>query len=765
MEKITVALIGNPNCGKTTLINALTGSQLRVGNWPGVTVERKSGFFNDGHYQVEVIDLPGTYSLTSASSKSAMDEAIATRFISEDKVDIYINVIEATNLERNLFLTSQLLDTQLPMIIAVTMMDELTQTRQQLDVEKLNQLLNVPVIPVTAIKKQGIQQLKKAIVEYSQAKKSNHHQIAYSPPIENAIQALIPQLNNSFKNYNGNHRIWALRLLEDDQFAKNIISEDLKLALHQQQANIAACEDDADILIADARYEFSHQIANSVLNKEQSKNTNFTTRLDHFVLNRFLGIPLFFAMMYCMFLFAINIGGAFQDFFDISTDTIFVQGFAHLLQSISTPSWLIAILASGAGKGINTTVTFIPVIGGMFLFLSFLESSGYMARAAFVMDRFMRALGLPGKSFVPLIVGFGCNVPAIMAARTLDSKRDRILTIMMSPFMSCGARLAIFAVFTAAFFPRGGQNIVFLLYLIGILMAIFTGLLLRKTVLQGEPAPFILELPPYRLPTVRAVLRQTWARLKRFLIKAGKLIIPICILIGALNSLSVSGHLITGDANQDSLLSALGRFLTPLFHPMGIQDNNWPATVGLITGTLAKEVVIATLNTLYMQVGHLGLASQTHFQFWENLRAALVSIPTNLAQIPHALGNPILAAAPDHSVNPGVYGIMYQRFGGQVGAFAYLLFVLLYIPCISTTAVMARELNKSWTVFSTLWALGLAYGTAVVFYQACTFSHHPFYSFSWLIGIFCGFTVIIFMMRYLAHQKTSLEFNSLMAKG
>ncbi len=376
-----------------------------------------------------------------------------------------------------------------------------------------------------------------------------------------------------------------------------------------------------------------------------------------------------------------------------------------------------------------------------------------MARAAFVMDRFMRAMGLPGKSFVPMIIGFGCNVPAIMATRTLDNRRDRVLTTMMSPFMSCSARLAIFAVFAAAFFPVGGQNVVFALYIIGILTAVLTGLILRKTLLHGEPTPFIMELPPYHLPTSRALLMQTWSRLNRFLIRAGRLIVPICILIGALNALTISGTLTSGDASQHSLLSMLGRFITPLFAPMGLHNDNWPATVGLITGTLAKEVVIATLNTLYMQVGHLAHTGTSDFNFWGGLSNALMSIPHNLMALPSALGNPILASAPDHSVNPGVYGIMYQRFNGQVGAFAYLLFVLLYVPCISTTAVMLRELNRRWTLFSVVWSFGLAYGIAVLFYQIATFHHHPQSSLLWVIGIISVFILTVSAMRFYARGK------------
>lgn len=386
-------------------------------------------------------------------------------------------------------------------------------------------------------------------------------------------------------------------------------TESLLIKLQETEQNL-------DVLLADARYQKIHEIVTLVQKKHSDASEHFTAKLDKLVLHRFLALPIFFAMMYLMFLFAINIGGAFQDFFDISTETIFVQGSGWLLQQLHAPNWVIALVANGVGKGINTTITFIPVIAAMFFFLSLLETSGYMARAAFVVDKAMRAMGLPGKSFVPMIVGFGCNVPAIMAARTLDSERDRLLTVMMSPFMSCSARLAIYAVFVAAFFPSGGHNVVFSLYLIGILMAVFTGYILRKTTLKGHASPLILELPAYHRPSLRRLLRETSLRLRFFVYRAGKLIIPICVILGGLNAITWGGGISSGEANTDSLLSIIGQWITPLFAPMGIHQDNWPATVGLLTGMLAKEVVVGTLNSLYAQVGHVGEIAAAHFDFW-----------------------------------------------------------------------------------------------------------------------------------------------------
>lgn len=512
-------------------------------------------------------------------------------------------------------------------------------------------------------------------------------------------------------------------------------------------ANSLESPPDLDVFVADARYEKIHNIVQAAQTKASDASNHLTAQIDKVVMHRFLALPIFFAVMYLMFLFSISIGGAFQEFVDISTDTIFVQGSAWVLQQMHAPGWLIALLANGLGKGINTTLTFIPVIASMFFFLSFLEASGYMARAAFVVDKVMRLMGLPGKSFVPMIVGFGCNVPAIMGARTLDSERDRLLTVMMSPFMSCSARLAIYAVFVAAFFPTGGQNVVFSLYLMGILMAVFTGYLLRKSTLKGHAAPLVLELPAYHKPSMRRLLKETGMRLKFFVVRAGKLIVPICLILGALNAITLSGDFSDSEASTQSLLSLFGQWLTPLFAPMGITQDNWPATVGLLTGTLAKEVVVGSLNSLYSQMGHLGEAAAGHFDFWAGMQAAWQSAVEHLVSLGTALTNPLSVVAEKPALGP-VYGMMASRFDGQVGAYAYLLFVLLYIPCVSTMAVIRQEANSQLMWISIAWSFVLAYTVSVLFYQIARFSAHPQESLFWIfsmlavLALFIGFVFL-----------------------
>lgn len=727
-------LIGNPNCGKTTLFNLLTASNQKVGNWPGVTVEKKTGAVILSSQPIEITDLPGIYSLSADAQGLSQDEQIASQSIITMPSDCIINVIDACNLERHLYLTSQLLELGKPLIVVLNMMDIAQQRGITIDTNALQQQLGCPVIPLQAHKKIGADLLLDTLQKIPETATS------LTLPLAAEVQQALKAIEHQLINQGYNHSLayyYAHRLAEGNLSALPI---DL--------AQLPKCDLELDIFLADARYNKIHTIVTKVQQKGSDASEHFTAQLDKIVLHRFFALPIFFVIMYLMFLFAINIGGAFQDFFDISTNTIFVQGSAWLLQLCHAPSWLIALISNGIGTGINTTLTFIPVIAAMFFFLSFLETSGYMARAAFVVDKVMRLLGLPGKSFVPMIVGFGCNVPAIMAARTLDSERDRLLTVMMSPFMSCSARLAIYAVFVAAFFPSGGQNIVFSLYLIGILMAVLTGFLLRKTQLQGNAAPLILELPAYHKPALGRLCKETLLRLKFFILRAGKLIIPICVLLGGLNAITLGGAISSGEANANSLLSLVGQWITPLFAPMGIHQDNWPATVGLLTGMLAKEVVVGTLNSLYAQAGQLSDTVIAHFDFLAGIKAALWSIPQNLSQLGAALWNPVLASAADNEVSQSVYGIMNQRFDGKAGAYAYLLFVLLYIPCVSTMAVIRQEANKQLMWTSVIWSFFVAYAAAVIFYQLARVGQHPQQTFLWVTGLLLGLFSIIYMFRY-----------------
>lgn len=393
----------------------------------------------------------------------------------------------------------------------------------------------------------------------------------------------------------------------------------------------------------------------------------------------------------------------------------------------------------------------------MYLFLSFLEDSGYMARAAFVMDRLMQALGLPGKSFVPLIVGFGCNVPSVMGARTLDAPRERLMTIMMAPFMSCGARLAIFAVFAAAFFGQNGALAVFSLYMLGIVMAVLTGLMLKYTIMRGEATPFVMELPVYHVPHVKSLVIQTWQRLKGFVLRAGKVIIIVSIFLSAFNSFSLSGKIV--DNINDSALASVSRVITPVFKPIGVHEDNWQATVGLFTGAMAKEVVVGTLNTLYTAENIQDEEfNPAEFNLGEELFSAVDETWQSLKDTfsLSVLMNPIEASKGDGEMGTGAMGVMDQKFGSAAAACNYLIFVLLYVPCISVMGAIARESSRGWMGFSILWGLNIAYSLATLFYQVASYSQHPTYSLVCILAVILFNIVVIGLLRR-ARSRVDVE--------
>lgn len=755
----TVGLVGNPNCGKTTLFNVLTGSRQHVGNWPGVTVEKKTGEYSHAGKLIKLVDLPGTYSLEAADDQVSLDEKVARDYVASREADLIINIVDASNIERNLYLTSQLIEMRVPMILVLNMMDTVKQRGVKIDCEFLAEQLGCPVIPITASTKEGISYLKTQVNNAANSKPIPSAHIMYADALEKAISTITPDLITIAAQYRCDLRWLAVRLLEDDTLAKQYAgSKYIPIVTQLQRKVELETEDDIDILAADARYGFVNGLIQKSVCRINEVSRHTTEKIDHIVLNRYLGIPVFLLVMYAMFMFTINIGTAFVDFFDQSVGAILVDGLRLVLTGIDFPEWLVVLITQGVGGGIQVVASFIPIIGFLFMFLSALEDSGYMARAAFVMDRFMRMIGLPGKSFVPMIVGFGCNVPAIMATRTLENKRDRILTNLMNPFMSCGARLPVYALFAAAFFPVGGQNLVFALYLLGIAVAVLTGLIMRHTLFIGESAPFIMELPAYHLPTFRGVFIRTWDRLKSFLINAGKVIIPMVLVLNFLNALGTDGSF--GQENSDkSVLSEIGRGLTPLFKPMGIEKENWPATVGIFTGILAKEAVVGTLDALYSKLSKGAVIDEEiKFNLKEALLAAYLTVPANLSVIADNLLDPLglnigtvsdmASAASEQKVKADTFSAMQHSFDGKVGAFAYLLFILLYAPCVAATAAIYRETNIGWTIFVVFWTTGIAYMTATIFYQAMTYSQHPYYSLVWISGLGCVFILVLILLWF-----------------
>ncbi|MBM9520613.1 Fe(2+) transporter permease subunit FeoB [Desulforhopalus vacuolatus] len=776
MNDFTICAVGNPNCGKTTLFNALTGAKQQVGNWPGVTVERKIGFYSHGRHKIEVVDTPGIYSLSAAS----VDEEVARDYVLSGEADLIVNIVDASNLERNLYLTSQLLEMQVPLLVVLNMMDIARDRQIEIDVDGLSRQLGCPVIPMILSRNKGILELKDAInIAVNRPYTAATAMVTHPAEVEEAVIKLLPLVKKTATEKGWNAKWMAVKLLEnDDQIIAASSAGAVSRALELQRVIEEKREDDPDILIASARYEFINWLTRDNVTKKGQIKDSVSDKIDRVVLNRVFGIPIFLAAMYLMFMFTINLGGAFIDFFDQFAGAIFVDGFGDLLVSIGIPVWLKTILTDGAGGGIQTMATFIPPIGFMFLFLSLLEDSGYMARAAFVMDRFMRIIGLPGKSFIPMLVGFGCNVPAIMATRTLENQRDRTLTIMMNPFMSCGARLPVYALFAAAFFPTGGQNLVFLLYLIGIAFAVLTGLILKNTLLKGETTPFIMELPPYHLPTVKAVLLRTYDRLKTFLFKAGKVLVPVIVVLAFLNSLGTDGSFGNEDT-ENSVLSSISKTITPALHPLGVTDENWPATVGVFTGIFAKEAVVGTLNALYSGMDSSAAAetgdeeAEEKSGFREAIGASFATIPANLSNLAETLLDPLglsigdvsdkNAAAEEMEVSAGTFGSMVTLFGSKVAAFSYLLFILLYFPCSAAVAAVYRETNLNWTLFTGFWTTFLAYFASTLFYQVATLSSHPASSLMWITGDLLALGTVVAVMKVLGAKKRDTISTPLMA--
>lgn len=788
-ERHVVGVVGNPNCGKTTLFNALTGARQRVGNWPGVTVERKTGRFAVDGVEFELVDLPGTYSLEVADEAVSLDERIARDYVASGEADLIVNIVDASNLERNLYLTSQLLEMRVPLVVALNMMDVAEEAGLAIDLPALRDALGCPVVPIVASAGTGIGVLKAVVRGAAQKPHASPVVVPYPPALERALAEVIPDVTVVAKRHQLDPRWLAARLLEGDGLVVHMVGEAVAAPLDGLRARLEEeLGDDIDIGLADARYGFANGIVGRVVARKGSVSRDVSERIDGVVLNRFLGIPIFLLAMYLMFMFTIGVGGAFIDAFDIVTGAIVVDGFGALLASIGAPEWLIVLLANGAGGGVQVVATFVPVIAFLFLFLSFLEDSGYMARAAFVMDRFLRAIGLPGKSFVPLLVGFGCTVPAVMATRTLENERERKLTIAMSPFMSCGARLPVYALFGAAFFAAWAQQLVFLLYLLGIAAAVVTGLVLKNTLLRGKVTPFVMELPPYRLPTARGVLLRTWDRTKSFVFRAGVVIVPLVLVLNVLNSVGTDGTLGNEDTDQ-SVLSAIGRTITPVFTPFGVTEENWPASVGLFTGFLAKEAVVGTLDALYAEIGaeeEAALQSQVNprplswlgdtepetvvteeepLDLLALIGEGLATIPANLLGAVQGWLDPMglnigdvadpEAAAEAQEVGVATFGAMATRFGGTAAAFAYLLFVLLYVPCVAAMAAVRRELTPGWAAFVATWTTGLAWIAATLFYQVATFAQHPASSAAWIAGCLAFTAIVIVVLRRWGQRGTA----------
>ncbi|MBN1647804.1 MAG: Fe(2+) transporter permease subunit FeoB [Spirochaetales bacterium] len=731
-KKYTIAIAGNPNSGKTTLFNGLTGGKQQIGNWPGVTVEKKEGLLEYRGKTVSIVDLPGIYSLSADSE----DEKVARDFLCSSSPDLIINVIDSTNIERNLYLTTQLIEIDVPLVIVLNMYDLALKKNIKIEIDHFQKHLGVPVLPVNAKNPKDLEKLKALIGEAAGIHPRSGLRVSYHNEMENLISEWSPALAPVAAKIGVNPRWIAIKLMEQDNWVLEKTEENTSLPVSEIRngiARIAAIlKDDLDVLIADAKYGTIHGICRDTISRQESRHSR-TEKIDAVVMHKYFGIPIFLVVMYLVFWFTISIGGAFIDFFDILTGAIFVDGLGWLLNLLHSPAWLVNILAGGVGAGIQTVSTFIPVIFCMFFVLSLLEDSGYMARAAFVMDKFLRGIGLPGKAFVPMLVGFGCTVPAIMGARTLENRKDRFMTIFITPFMSCGARLPVYALFGAALFPAHAGLIVFALYFTGIILAVGTGLLLKNTLFRGEVSHFVMELPPYHSPRMRHILLHTWHRLRGFVIRAGKVIIGAVLVLTFFNTLGTDGSFGNEDTEK-SVLTSLGKAVTPVLSPMGVEQDNWPATVGLCTGMFAKESIVGTLTSLYSQnslsretciqaeTNSAETKAHPDFRILHSFRNAFASIAHGLGGVINSIIDPLGVNVIQHKDGSAdaekarLFILMRQKFSPAAG-FAYLLFVLIYFPCFAALGAAFREMGPLYTIIQTVYLTLLAWIIATLFFQ------------------------------------------------
>ena len=667
-RSITVAVAGNPNCGKTTVFNGLTGGRQQIGNWPGVTVEKKEGRFTGG------------------------------------EPDLVVDVIDASNIERNLYLTMQLAEMGLPVVAVLTMIDVAEKKAIRIDVDRLREALGIPVIAINALHRGEVERLKADLIEIAHrglGEIRNPPRPSYPPPLEDAIAKVGGDLDDDDLA----RRRWrAVRLLEGERSIPYPRNAEPVIEEAADEAERALGEE-LDVVFADSRYEMIQRITSECVRRGTVRQ-NLTEQIDRVVIHRLLGFPIFLAAMFVVFWFTISVGGAFIDFFDIVAGGIFVDGLGSLLGTVGTPDWLVAVIADGVGGGLQTVATFIPVIFAMFFALAILEDSGYMARAAFVMDRLMRWIGLPGKSFVPMLLGFGCTIPAVMATKTLESRRDRLMTIFMTPLMSCGARLPVYALVATAIFGSRAGLVVFSIYVIGIALAVLTGLVMRSTLFAGTASHFVLELPPYHAPRMGQILAASGRRLSAFIRRAGTTIVIMVSILGFVNAVTVDENGIGfGGDSARSLLAYAGRAVTPVFGPMGIEDDNWPATVAIFAGLFAKEAAVGTLNSIYLQqidrdgrspspdgpgAGGAAEDAGAGFDPVAIVVDAVSTIPRGLAAAVGAAGDGIIATEEART-----FPVMRDRFS-LPAAYAFLLFVLVYFPCVSALGVVIREIGAGY---------------------------------------------------------------------
>ena len=752
-KRITIALAGNPNVGKTTLFNAITGARQHVGNWPGVTVEKKVGKRVHGDLEIEVVDLPGSYSLTAYS----LDEIVARDFIIEERPDVVVHIVDAGNLERNLYLTTQLMELGCPIVIALNMVDVAEERGDKIDIKKLAEFLEIPVVRTIGSVGYGVHSLLDEVQK--EAKKGEHHEheVGYGKEIEEIIVELEAIIKKDEELSRHQPPRWfAVKLLENDEnIMKKLEASPVKPVVLGFLENVDT--EELEALMADKRYEVINGILRQVL-KRADEEMSSSDMIDHVFTHKYLGIPLFLILMWGAFELTFRAAAPFMDMIDL-----FFAGMIRWTHDTIEPPWLASLIGDGILGGVGFVIVFIPNIFILFLLLSFLEDSGYLTRAAFIMDKLMYKLGLHGRSFIPLLMGFGCNIPAIMATRTIEDEKDRLTTILVNPFISCGARLPVYLLLAGAFFGSQASTMVFLVYILGILIAVLSAKLLRSTVLRGKPAPFIMELPPYRVPTLKTSVLHTWERGSQYLKKAGTVILGAAIIIWVLTAFNTGGYIeeTEKEIDEDETLVGGGTF----------EGKGWFTVLedeeGVFTGTLLEDVELEREGgTRHYSAGeevenltlkereriHARGAFEGNCEFVSDENGGRYTGSDFTAEESFAAGigrsfEPVTAplgfnwrmntalvfgfAAKEMVV--GSLGVLYG-VGEDEGrltdtlsedddftplvAFALMVFVLTYIPCVATIAVIYKETRSlRWTSFAVGYGFFLAWLLAFLVYQ------------------------------------------------
>jgi len=700
---IRIPFVGNPNTGKTALINAIAKSDLEVGNWPGVTVEKKEARFIYAGEKIVLVDLPGAYTLSPYS----LEEKITRNMLAEEKFDGIIDVIDTNNLRRNLYLTLELIDMQQPMVVALNMFDEFTKRGYKLDIDQLQEILGIPVIPTIASKRLGTQKLFDSAI--AAVKK---HTIPHIQPYQEHIEKEIAFLIHAMPKTTLSPRFFAIHLLENYPYvlslAKSMDQNDLiEKAARARERLEAHMQLPIKTIITRCRYEVIDRLLDLVLKKPIVDKVLLSEKIDAIILHKWLGIPLFFIIMLIMFKLTFDGSGPL-----IEWVSNFFQNYLGKYLSISlqnsAPPWLSSLITDGILSGAGLVLSFLPLLFLLYFFMAMLEESGYMARVSFLLDRLGRSLGIKGNGFISMIIGFGCNVPAVYATRTLTTKRERIITILMIPLMSCSARLPIYALFTAIFFQAHQVFVIMSLYLLGITVALLLGWMSNRILPAVKSNPFFLELPTYHMPNMKVVWVLMWPKLKDFIVKAGTVIVMASIILWGVISLPM------GTRPQDSYLAQTAKQITPIFKPAGFGEH-WEPIAAMIPGTLAKEVVISSLGTIY------GVETKNKLTQSSTLKEdTLIQIKA----LKNALVDAFLQMFSIHIESSSITqkpNILQQKlkeqFASPLAAFSYLVFILLYIPCVSTMAAIKEELGMRWMLFETLFLPLVAYGTSVLVYQ------------------------------------------------